>query len=153
MSRFFVGCLLTVLIGPGAIPAQEDKPKPLTPEERARLEMEAFQLNQEGSDLYRAGRFAEAVKRMEAALAARKRLYPHGEFPDGHPELAMSLNNLGSVLQSLGRAAQALPRYEEALAMNRRLFPESKYPIGHSDLAHSLNNLGSVLESLGRADQ
>src|SRR5262249_1741719 len=110
MSRFaLLGCLLALLAGLAIVVSADGKePEPLTKEERARLETEATKLNDDGIELYRDGRYAEAVHRLEQALAVRERLYPKQDFPAGHLDLAASLNNLGIALQSLGRYDRAV---------------------------------------------
>src|SRR5262249_10888864 len=112
MSRAIgLGCLLALLAGQAAIVSADGKgPEPLTKEERARLEGEATRLSREGFDLHGAGRYAEAVKRMEQVLAIVRRLYPAEAFPGGHPHLAQSLNHPGPALRCVGRAGQRVAR-------------------------------------------
>src|SRR5690349_1990409 len=106
-------CILWCLVGLLGLLAPsawaDDAAQELTPTRRAELEKESLRLNQEGMQLYRAGRFAEAVQRMQEALAMTQKLYPAARYPAGHPHLAGSLNNLGGVLQAMGASERALP--------------------------------------------
>jgi tetratricopeptide (TPR) repeat protein/CHAT domain-containing protein len=151
-GRVLAGCLLLYLLGaaPNRLPtlAAGDQ-KVLTKEQQQQLQRQALELNKEGIQLYRHGRYAAATKRLEQALAIHQRLYPKGKFPQGHPRLAEGLNNLGSLLHAQGKSARALDYFQEALAMRQRLYSKAQYPQGHPDLATNLNNLGSLLQEQG----
>jgi tetratricopeptide (TPR) repeat protein len=129
--------------------AQDAKPPMLTPEEQ-KLAAEAKKLNDEGVQLYRQGRPAEAVAKMKQVLETYQRLYPAARYPDGHPDLAISLNNLGFLLQQTGQLTRALPYIEQALAMKFKLYATSHFPDGHFDLVVGLNNPGFLLQALGQ---
>jgi CHAT domain-containing protein len=106
-------------------------------------------LNRDAAARYAQGRYDEALRLQEQALTLCRRLYPKAQYPDGHPDLALSLNNLGGLLDARGEYAGAEPFYRDALAMNRTLYPRAQYPAGHPDLALSLNNLGGLLDARG----
>jgi CHAT domain-containing protein/Flp pilus assembly protein TadD len=146
MSSLLLGWLLAAV--PGAVRAAEPIDE-LTPAQREQLQKDAAKLNEQAVQLYSEGKYTEAARRLEQALAMRRRLYPAKDFPRGHPDLATSLNNLGALLQAQGEYGKALPYYEQALAMRRRLYPAKDFPRGHPDLAVSLNNLGGLLEAQG----
>src|SRR5689334_14735589 len=96
-ARLVVVLALGALVG--AVPlraADRAAPAPLTEEERSRLEKQALDLNERGVLLYQQGRYAEATKLLEQALEMRQRLYPNEQYPQGHPDLAVSLANLAS---------------------------------------------------------
>jgi tetratricopeptide (TPR) repeat protein len=95
------------------------------------------------------GEYAKAEPFYRAALAMRRKLYPPGKYPDGHPELARSLNDLGFLLYERGEYAKAEPLYRDALAMHHKLYSPGKYPDGHPELATSLNDLGALLYERG----
>src|SRR3954471_623884 len=83
--------------------ATGDEPKELTPERRAELEKVSRRLNNEGVQLYEAGRPAEAVSKFKQSLAADQQLYPKDKYPQGHRSLATSLDNLGALLGSVSQ--------------------------------------------------
>ncbi len=145
--------LLAVLLLAGSsllLRARADEPpSDLTPAQREKLDKEASQLNEKGVQLYRVGKFPEAVKCFERALVIRQQLYPQANYPAGHPDLVTSLNNLGLLLRTQGKHEQALGYLRRALKMYEQLYPESKYPAGHLALATSLNNLGLLLQTKG----
>ncbi len=97
-------------------------------------------LNRTGRYLRERGRFAEAERLHERALAICERALG----PD-HPEVARSLLAVGIVHRELGRYAEALPLYERALAIRERaLGPD------HPDVAFILNSLAIVEGGQGR---
>jgi tetratricopeptide (TPR) repeat protein len=124
-------------------------PSRLTEEERGQLEKQATELNVRAFTLYQQGRYPEATKLLEQALALLQRLYPTDKYPQGHPDLAASRRHLGMVLQAQREYGQALASYKQALEMNQRLYTTDKYPQGHPYLAQSLHNLGSLLHEQG----
>src|SRR5262245_29733107 len=65
----------------------------LTEAERGRLAKEAAELNQRAGLLHQQGKYIEASKLLEAALALRRQLYPPRGYPQGHADLAANLNN------------------------------------------------------------
>jgi CHAT domain-containing protein/Tfp pilus assembly protein PilF len=154
---FSVGyCIIGLWLGGGAGPAMS-QPLPLTeeptPEQRQKLEKGALALNQQAVQRYQQGRWDEAVKLMEQALHAYRRLYPAERYRDGHPDLAVCLNNLGRLLQTRGELAQAEPYIRQALAMCQKLYPKERFPAGHPNLALCLNNLGTLLNDRGELAQ
>jgi CHAT domain-containing protein/Flp pilus assembly protein TadD len=131
---------LLLLSGPGATAA--DPPEQLTPERRQELEKKAVALNEEGWRHNETGNYAKAIEVFREALESTRALYPKGQYPDGHPDLATSINCLGFMHYSAGEYGKAEPLLRDGLDMRRALYPESQFPDGHPDLARSLNNLG-----------
>src|SRR5262245_35009201 len=86
-------------------------------EQRRQLEQKARALNDQAVQRYQEGRFSEATKLLEQALALYKALYPKGKDPQAHPDLANSLNNLGVVMKAQGEYGRALDYYQQALAL------------------------------------
>ena len=91
----------------------------------------ADELNQSVIELYRAGRYAEAVPLAQQVLAIRE----NALGPD-HPYVAKALNNLAGLYDNQGKYDEAEPLYKRALAIREKaLGPD------HPDAAQSLNNL------------
>jgi CHAT domain-containing protein/tetratricopeptide (TPR) repeat protein len=142
--------------GTGNVPSHAGlAPESLTSDERARLKGQAKDFLEQAHRSYQSGDLAEAQERLLRSLRILERLYPEGEFPRGHLDLANGLNNLGELLRVRGEYDQALDTLERARAMFERLFPRDEYPDGHPDLAICLSNLGLVHHAQGdyvRAD-
>ncbi len=98
------------------------------PEEQATL-METI-----GRTYLSLGSSDKARPQLEAALAARRRLF-HGD----HAATASSLAALGRLELADGRLDEAQRYYGEALGMNERLFGDS-----HAEVAQSLQDLGEL---------
>jgi CHAT domain-containing protein/tetratricopeptide (TPR) repeat protein len=100
---------------------------------------EAERLYARGTELYKAGKYAEARPHFRRALAIREKALG----PD-HPDVATSLNNLAMLLQAKGDYAGAEPLYRRTLAVREKaLGPD------HPDVAQSLNNLAELLQAKG----
>jgi tetratricopeptide (TPR) repeat protein len=132
---------------PGATPRpggirQEAQAIDLAPARKAELAKQSADLITRVGELYRQGRYAEALAPAEQALTLRQQLYPAARYPDGHPALAQSLSWLGLLLRAPGDYPKAQLYHERALAIYGQLYPAARYPDGHPDLAQSLNNLG-----------
>ncbi|WP_263451268.1 tetratricopeptide repeat protein [Hyalangium gracile] len=92
-----------------------------------------------GGVLYKLGRYEDALREYEAALALRQQVLG----PD-HPEVADSFNSLGTVLSRQGQYAKARQLSEHVLAIREKVLgPE------HPGVASALNNLGADLRDLG----
>jgi tetratricopeptide (TPR) repeat protein len=76
---------------------------------------EAERLNQQVIELYKQGKYNEAIPLAEQALAIRKQ-----QLGDNHPLTATSLNNLAYLYQSQGRYNEAEPLYKQALAIIKK---------------------------------
>jgi tetratricopeptide (TPR) repeat protein len=101
---------------------------------------EAAALNEKVSELYRAGKFVEAVPLAQRALAIREKALG----PD-HLDVAQSLSSLAAIYVYQGRYADAEPLERRALAINEKaLGPD------HLDVAQSLNNLAVLYNEQGR---
>ncbi|HIK12749.1 MAG TPA: tetratricopeptide repeat protein [Oscillatoriaceae cyanobacterium M33_DOE_052] len=101
------------------------------------------QLDQQATQLYNQGKYAEAIIIVQQALNLALSLY-QGD----HPNVATSLNDLAVLYYSQGRYEQAEPLYEEALAMTKRLFQGD-----HPNVATSLSNLAELYRSQGRYEK
>ncbi len=95
--------------------------------------------NQAG-ELYRQGKYAEALSLNRDALAVCKRL-----LGEGHPHTAQGYNNVAYCLGYLDDYAEALRLHGKALKARRQALGEQ-----HPDTARSYNNAGSCLRALGR---
>jgi CHAT domain-containing protein/tetratricopeptide (TPR) repeat protein len=144
--------LLVVLLGLwpslplGAIARSADE---LTKEQQDQLQRRAAELKKQAIQLYQQGRYPEATKLYEQILPLYQQLYPKDQFPQGHPDLALSLNNLGYLLKTQADYAGARNSLLQALAMHRALYPKEKYPRGEPTFTNTLNNLGTLLQNQG----
>src|SRR5262249_13052819 len=96
----------------------------LTPEQQSVLEKKASELNGQAAQVHQAGQYWRASELLREALGLRQQLYPKGQYPQGHADLAQSLNNLAFVLKAQGEYAKAEPFYRDALQMNQQLYTE-----------------------------
>jgi CHAT domain-containing protein/tetratricopeptide (TPR) repeat protein len=126
--------------GPAEAPAKEM---------REQLQERAGQLERKAGQLYLQARYAAATEILRQLLELDKRLYPRGQYPDGHADLVKVFTNLALVLEIREDHAGAQRYCDKALAMCQRLYPAAKYPDGHSILARSLSNKGALLEARG----
>jgi len=158
-SRGFIAAVLLAacfgaIVSDGTAPAQQDGPDPkakkgaLTQQEKE-LNQEARALAERGNQLHKEGRFEEALRCYEQALAKAERVFSKDRFPQGNYELAAHMNNLGYLLQSRGELVKAEPYYRKALEMRQKLFPPDKFPEGHFMLANSLKSVGTILQGRG----
>jgi CHAT domain-containing protein len=99
----------------------------------------AEQLNQQVIELYRAGRYGEAIPLATEALQIRETaLGPE------HPDVAQSLNNLAELYRLQGNYIAAEPLYQRALRIR-----ETALGPDHPWVAFSLNNLASLYRVQG----
>jgi len=99
-------------------------------------------LNQEVTELYRAGNYGRAVvvakKALQVAEANAGKIHP----------MWPSLNNLAQLYATQGQYAQAEPLYKRTLAIKEKaLGPD------HPDVAMSLNNLAQLYDTQGQYAQ
>jgi len=92
-----------------------------------------------GRVLLMRGDSAEAEICLRDSLAICQKLYPNREYPQGHPQLALTLGELGSVLADKGDYGGAMRLLKRSLAMN----------MAPGDLARLLDELASVYMRLG----
>ncbi len=109
------------------------------PREQRQKLAEATRLNGEVETLYRAGKYGEALRPAQRALAVRK-----GVLGERHPDYAASLNNLAELLEAQGNYAAARPLFERALAIHKDILGER-----HPGLATNLSNLAKLLTAQG----
>jgi tetratricopeptide (TPR) repeat protein len=108
-------------------------------QDQAALE-EAIRLNQQVLELYKQGKYNEAIPLAEQAIVISTTI-----LGENHLLTATSLNNLALLYDSQGRYAEAEPLYQQALAITKQQLGEN-----HPSTATSLNNLAGLYESQGR---
>ena len=101
---------------------------------------EAAALSARVTELYRAGKYSEAIPLAQRALAILEKT----RGPN-HLDVARALNNLAAVYQEQGRYADAEPLYKRSLAIREKALGHD-----HPDVATTLSNLGSVYYDQGR---
>jgi serine/threonine-protein kinase len=94
-------------------------------------------------NLWRGGKYAEAIPLAEEALALRRELHG-GE----HTDVAVSLLNLATILQANGEFDRSEQLLRECLSMRRKLLGDA-----HPHVALTLNNLGLLLRTKGRLEE
>jgi tetratricopeptide (TPR) repeat protein len=100
----------------------------------------ANELSRRVSELYQAGRYAEAIPLAQRALAVReKALGPN------NPAVATDLGWLALLYYSQRRYAEAEPLLKRALAIQEKAFGPD-----HPDVATALNGLGKLYYTQGR---
>ncbi len=100
----------------------------------------ADELHQRIIELYRAGRYAEAIPLAQQMLAIQEKALG----PD-HPGVATWLNNLALLFKEQGRYAEAEPLLKRALAIHEKaLGPD------HPDVATALSSLAELYRNQGR---
>ena len=102
-------------------------------------QMQWLTLSQQVNQLYKKGKFNEAILVAKQALILAQSIHP-----GDHVDVATSLNNLGLLYCSQGHYDEAEPLYKQALEMYQLLFN------GDQGVALSLNNLGLLYYSQGR---
>ena len=112
--------------------------QPLQLAQSAELQ-EAERLNQQVVQLYRQGKYNEAIPLAEKALAIREKV-----LGQEHPDVALSLNNLAMLYESQGNYTKAEPLLVRSLAIKEKVLGQK-----HPDVATSLNNLAGLYESQG----
>jgi serine/threonine-protein kinase len=105
--------------------------------------MVGLDLNNLSVNLWRRGKYAEALPLAEEALAVRREL--RGEE---HTDVASSLLNLASILQATGHYDRAEQLLRQCLAMRRKLLGTA-----HPHVAIALSNLGLLLSTRGRLEE
>ena len=100
---------------------------------------EAEELNQQILDLYKQGRYEEAIPLANQALAIREKA--NGA---DHPNMATALNNLAALYQATRDFAKAEPLLQRALA-----FREKVNGADHPNTATALNNLATLYKATG----
>jgi tetratricopeptide (TPR) repeat protein/CHAT domain-containing protein len=142
-----IALMLTLLGGQLPALAQPTSPPPNGPRpdnaapsaEDANALERANALNQQVIELYRAGRYGEAIPLATEALRIRETaLGPE------HPDVATSLNNLAELYKGQGNYSAAEPLYQRAL----RVWEAALGP-DHPDVANSLNNLALLYSDQG----
>ncbi|MBF0552746.1 MAG: toll/interleukin-1 receptor domain-containing protein, partial [Deltaproteobacteria bacterium] len=100
-------------------------------------------MNQQGSALYLAGKYAEAEAPLKDALDIRDQL-----LEPNYPKIADSLNDLAALYQAQGKYAQAEPLFQRALEIREEVLAPD-----HPDTATTLNNLAGLYSAEGKYDQ
>lgn len=103
-------------------------------------EDEAGAVTQQMKELYRAGKYTEALPLAQKALALREK-----EFGTEDAMVAMPLNDLGTIHYNLGQYAVAELLYKRSLAIREKtLGPDA------TEVATVLNNLGELYRAEAR---
>ena len=97
----------------------------------------ATELNEKAIELYKQGKYDEAVPLLEKSLKIRQQV-----LGAEHPDVATSLNNLALLYKSQGRYTEAEPLYIQALDMRKKLLGAE-----HPYIATSITNLPALYES------
>jgi tetratricopeptide (TPR) repeat protein len=101
---------------------------------------EADELNGKVLELYRAGKFSEAIPLARQVLATWEKVLGRD-----HPAVATALNNLATLYNEQGDYAEAEPLYKRALTIyEKALAPD------HPDVARVLSNLATLYKEQGR---
>lgn len=99
-------------------------------------------LNQAGTYLYKRGRYTEAERLLQQALAIREQI-----LTEDHPDRANSLYNLANLYRSQDKHEQAEPLYQRALAMC-----EATLGYSHPSTAECCNDLAWLYYERGKYD-
>src|SRR5262249_38057145 len=98
------------------------------------------ELNKRVLELYRAGRYSDAIQIAQRVLAIREKALGRD-----HPDVAGALNNLARLYSDQGRYADAEPLYRQSLAISEKVLGRD-----HPDVARSLNGLAVLYVDQGR---
>ena len=101
---------------------------------------EVVALSRRAEDLFKAGRYAEAIPLEERALPIRERW-----LGSKHPDVAMNLHDLAKLHMNLGHYAEALPYLRRALTLR-----ENALGSEHPDIATTMEDLAFALQRLDR---
>ncbi len=103
---------------------------------------EVAALNAKVSELYRDGKYAEALPFAQRSLAVAEKA-----FGRNHVSVGVSLSNLATLYRQMNRYADAEPIYKRALAIREKaLGPD------HPDVALLLSSLADIYQYQGRYD-
>ncbi|MBF0549872.1 MAG: toll/interleukin-1 receptor domain-containing protein [Deltaproteobacteria bacterium] len=105
--------------------------------------VKADYLNQQGSALYYAGKYAEAEMPLRSALDIRERLLEPED-----PDTAQSLNDLALLYHAQGKYDQAEPLFLQALKIREGVLGPD-----HPDTATTLNNFARLYKAQGKYNQ
>ena len=100
---------------------------------------EVLELNKQVDQLYKQGKYREAIPLAQRVLAIREKA-----LGAEHPDVATSLNNLADLYQSQGNYPAAEPLYKRSLAIQEKALGAE-----HPDVANSLNNLALLYHLQG----
>lgn len=112
--------------------------QPPSAQQSADLE-EAKRLNEQVLQLYKEGKYTQAIPLAERALEIREKV-----LGKEHPSVAQSLNNLASLYQNQGSYEKAEPLLVRSLAIREKVHGKE-----HPDVASSLNNLAALYYAQG----
>ncbi|NHE58970.1 CHAT domain-containing protein [Cyclobacterium plantarum] len=103
-------------------------------------------LNQKALELYRQGRYKEAIVYAEKVVEDVRNSF--GISLGFNPDYAISLNNLALMYYSLGRYEEAEPLYKDA-SLHQMVAVGKNHP----EYATTLNNMALLYERMGRYDK
>jgi tetratricopeptide (TPR) repeat protein len=149
IRNFIVVCLLfiTIVVGllgslSNQVSGQSQLPLPLSAEESAALK-EAEQWNKKVIDLYKKGKFSEAIPLAKQSLEITEKV-----LGKEHLYVAATLNNLAALYVEQGNYQQAEPLYQRSLTIKENILDKE-----HPDVATALNNLGGLYQAQGSYQQ
>ncbi len=93
-----------------------------------------------GIALFRQGRWQDALRYHQHALAVQERI-----LGAEHPSVAASLDNMANVLEAQERYQEALKLYQRSLLIQERV-----YGVTHLKTAIPLNNISNALKNMGK---
>ncbi|GAX40755.1 peptidase-like protein [Tolypothrix sp. NIES-4075] len=111
---------------------------PPSAQQSAELE-EAKRLNEQVFQLYKEGKYSQAIPIAERALEIREKV-----LGKEHPSVATSLNNLAELYREQGSYEKAEPLYVRSLAISEKVDGKE-----HPSVATSLNNLALLYQAQG----
>jgi CHAT domain-containing protein/Flp pilus assembly protein TadD len=117
-----------------------DQVLPVVPNLENRGLAEAKRLNQQAINLYKDGKYEEAIILIKKVLIIREKLQGKD-----HPDVAISLNNLADSYRSQGKYTEATPLFQRSLAIFEKAFGNN-----NPNVALSLNNLAILHRSQGK---
>jgi tetratricopeptide (TPR) repeat protein len=100
---------------------------------------EADKLDNQVQELFKAGKYSEAIPLATQSLHLREKA-----LGPAHLNTATSLNNLAALYKGMGDYAKAEPLYQRALKINEKALGPA-----HLNTATSLNNLAALYYSMG----
>lgn len=103
----------------------------------------AVRLETEARQLFRDGRYTEALPKAQEALAIRE-----ADLGPRHLAVAESLNTIAELHRVLGRFDEAARLHRRALGLRQEMLPS-----GHPEVAQSLNNLAMLHHAQARYDE
>jgi CHAT domain-containing protein/Tfp pilus assembly protein PilF len=141
IHRVILTLLVSTLIPTSSSMSAESQPNPslLAQQSNEAALQEAKQLNEQASELYQQGNYAEAEPLFQRALQISEQ-----SLGSTHPAVATLLNNLAMVYLDQRNYAEAEPLFQRALQISEQSLGST-----HPEVATSLNNLALLYSDQG----